>query len=70
MNDNYWFKQAINERLFGLDKEEAIKGTVTLTGGQEVKVNLDYLTEFLQDNKKVIQTKRINRRGSVRKQTL
>ena len=66
MNDNYWSKDSINKRLFGIDLESDSKPTVILTSGQQVKVNLAYLAEFLEDNKDIIQVKYIDKRGAVR----
>ena len=65
MNDNYWSKQAINKRLFKLDKQYSNNPTVTLLSGEKVKVDLNYLAEFLEDNKAAIKVQKVKRKGSM-----
>lgn len=59
---NNYSKQAINERLFSKNTN---KPTVTLLSEEKVKVNLDYLAEFLEDNKEVVKVQKVKRRGSM-----
>lgn len=50
MNDNYWSKQAINERLFKLDKQNSNNSTVILPNEKKVKVSMNRsLQEALGD---------------------
>lgn len=45
---------------------EPIKGTVLLKSGEELKIPIDYLADFLHDNSNLIQTRKFTRRGPMR----